>query len=189
MPKPSKTHIIKVDIQPSPFLHSYIPYLNLALTLTPYLYVTTAAKKCHPDLNPNDSAAKARFQRLAAAYEVLSDPARRKNYDSTGQTSTQQQGYQQQSRPGAGTGARAGQQQYQYVYEEDPSKHAEQVFRGVFEVGDSDSPKIGRISAACHTSFTTAFIPLYSLKTLLASDALLTHPLTYPLTTGHEHCG
>ena len=102
-----------------------------------YLRVTVAAKKCHPDLNPNDAAAKARFQRLAAAYEVLSDPTRRKLYDSTGQTSTQQQGYQQQSRPGAGaragTGTGAG-RQYQYVYEEDPSKHAEQVFRGVFEV-------------------------------------------------------
>ena len=86
-------------------------------------------------MNPNDAAAKARFQRLAAAYEVLSDPTRRKIYDSTGQTSTQQQGYQQQSRPGAGAGAGAGAgRQYQYVYEEDPSKHAEQVFRGVFEV-------------------------------------------------------
>ena len=99
-----------------------------------YLFIIIAAKKCHPDLNPNDAAAKARFQRLAAAYEVLSDPTRRKIYDSTGQTSTQQQGYQQQSRPGAGAGTGAG-RQYQYVYEEDPSKHAEQVFRGVFEVG------------------------------------------------------
>ena len=99
-------------------------------------HTTKAAKKCHPDLNPNDAAAKARFQRLAAAYEVLSDPTRRKLYDSTGQTSSQQQGYQQQSRSGAGAG---GGRQYQYVYEEDPSKHAEQVFRGVFEVGDKRS--------------------------------------------------
>ena len=86
-------------------------------------------------MNPNDSAAKARFQRLAAAYEVLSDPARRKLYDSTGQTSsTSYQNQQQQQRQSSRTGATGGGRQYQYVYEEDPSKHAEQVFRGVFEV-------------------------------------------------------
>ena len=94
-------------------------------------------------MNPNDAAAKERFQRLAAAYEVLSDPARRKIYDSTGQTSSQQQGYQQQSRPGAGAG---GGRQYQYVYEEDPSKHAEEVFRGVFEVDDPPSTSVSGIT-------------------------------------------
>jgi hypothetical protein len=40
------------------------------------------AKKHHPDLNPNDPKAKDRFQRLAIAYEVLSDPVQRKQYDS-----------------------------------------------------------------------------------------------------------
>ena len=40
------------------------------------------AKKHHPDLNPNDPKAKERFQRLAIAYEVLSDPVQRMQYDS-----------------------------------------------------------------------------------------------------------
>jgi hypothetical protein len=40
------------------------------------------AKKHHPDMNPNDPKAKERFQRLAAAYEVLSDSIKRKQYDS-----------------------------------------------------------------------------------------------------------
>lgn len=39
------------------------------------------AKKHHPDLNPNDPKAKERFQRLSIAYEVLSDPLQRKQYD------------------------------------------------------------------------------------------------------------
>jgi hypothetical protein len=40
------------------------------------------AKKHHPDLNPNDPKAKERFQRLAVAYEVLSDSIQRRKYDS-----------------------------------------------------------------------------------------------------------
>jgi hypothetical protein len=35
----------------------------------------------HPDLNPNDPKAKERFQRLAVAYEVLSDSIQRRKYD------------------------------------------------------------------------------------------------------------
>lgn len=39
------------------------------------------AKASHPDRNPNDEAAVARFVRASEAYEVLSDPVRRQRYD------------------------------------------------------------------------------------------------------------
>lgn len=42
------------------------------------------ARKYHPDLNPNDSAAKAKFQQINEANEVLSDPEKRKKYDTYG---------------------------------------------------------------------------------------------------------
>ncbi|KYK54980.1 hypothetical protein DCS_06941 [Drechmeria coniospora] len=47
-----------------------------------------AALKNHPDKVPDDqkAAAHGRFQSIAFAYAVLSDPARRKRYDSTGST-------------------------------------------------------------------------------------------------------
>jgi hypothetical protein len=42
------------------------------------------AKKNHPDLNPNDKNATAKFQKLSAAYEILSDPKKRAAYDASG---------------------------------------------------------------------------------------------------------
>lgn len=39
------------------------------------------ARESHPDANPGDAAADARFRRVAEAYEVLSDSGRRNAYD------------------------------------------------------------------------------------------------------------
>src|ERR671928_811055 len=39
------------------------------------------AKKYHPDANPNDPKAGERFKEISEAYNVLSDPEKRKQYD------------------------------------------------------------------------------------------------------------
>ncbi|NCB73364.1 MAG: molecular chaperone DnaJ [Clostridia bacterium] len=44
----------------------------------------TLAKENHPDLNPGDSAAEARFKEIAEAYAVLSDPEKKSKYDQFG---------------------------------------------------------------------------------------------------------
>lgn len=39
------------------------------------------AKKYHPDLNPNDANVKKKFQEITEAYEILSNPEKRGQYD------------------------------------------------------------------------------------------------------------
>lgn len=42
------------------------------------------AKKYHPDLNPNDKTAEAKFKEVSEAYEVLSDSEKKSRYDQFG---------------------------------------------------------------------------------------------------------
>ena len=42
------------------------------------------ARKYHPDLNPGDKPAEEKFKEISRAWEVLEDPARRRNYDEFG---------------------------------------------------------------------------------------------------------
>jgi molecular chaperone DnaJ len=51
------------------------------------------ARELHPDVNAHDPDAEEKFKEAAAAYEILSDPERRKLYDTYGEDGLRGRGY------------------------------------------------------------------------------------------------
>lgn len=74
------------------------------------------ARKYHPDSNPGDSAAEEKFKEISEAYDVLSDPKDRKEYD-------QIRAMGQGARFSAGAGGQSG------------SANFEDLFGGLFNQG------------------------------------------------------
>lgn len=62
------------------------------------------AKMFHPDLHPNDPKAKAKFQALNEAYEVISDPEKRAKYDKYGEQWRNADAYEKAGGFGGGFG-------------------------------------------------------------------------------------
>lgn len=86
------------------------------------------ARKYHPDLNPGDKAAEAKFKEIQEAYSVLSDPKKRAQYDQFGFVGDFGRG------PGAGPGAGPGQGPFGGGFEGfDFSEYGSSSFRDLFE--------------------------------------------------------
>src|ERR671931_2299093 len=51
------------------------------------------AAQYHPDRNPGDSASEERFKEVQNAYDVLSDPEKRKQYDTFGSADGRARGF------------------------------------------------------------------------------------------------
>jgi curved DNA-binding protein len=85
------------------------------------------ARKYHPDVNPNDKVAEAKFKEANEANEVLSNPENRKKYDKHGKDwkhaddiereQKQQQQYAKQQRPGQQAGGGNGDAGYSDFFE------------------------------------------------------------------------
>ena len=93
------------------------------------------ARKHHPDMNPNDKEAHAKFQQINEANEVLSDPEKRKKYDEYGENWKQadqfEQARQQQQYAGAQGGGGGGYEQFSGEFgDEQFSDFFESLFGG-----------------------------------------------------------
>ncbi|MDR1658172.1 MAG: DnaJ domain-containing protein [Deltaproteobacteria bacterium] len=51
------------------------------------------ARKYHPDVNPGDKAAEDKFKELSMAYDILSDPAKKSEYDNLGSEAFFERGF------------------------------------------------------------------------------------------------
>ncbi|MBI2922811.1 MAG: DnaJ domain-containing protein [Planctomycetes bacterium] len=93
------------------------------------------ARRYHPDVNPGDKAAEAKFKEIAEAYEVLTDKKKREQYDRFGH-----------AEPGAGPGGfPGGGQPFEFRFEgggPDGFGSFEDLFSGLF--GGAGGPFRGR---------------------------------------------
>ena len=83
------------------------------------------AKKYHPDLNPGDKEAEAKFKEVNEAYEVLSDKDKRARYDQFGHAGVD---------PNFGGGAGGG-----------------SPFTGDIDLGDIFNSFFGKAHICCHS--------------------------------------
>jgi DnaJ-class molecular chaperone len=90
------------------------------------------ARKFHPDVNPGDKGAEAKFKELNEANEVLSDPQKRKKYDELGANWRAYENAPPGARPSGGGSPFGGAGGFRTMTEEEMSD--------MFGGGGADSP-------------------------------------------------
>jgi DnaJ-class molecular chaperone len=92
------------------------------------------SKKNHPDRNPGDKQAEAAYKEVQSAYEILSDPTKKANFDQFGFAGPGHGGF-----PGGGGGFPGG---ANFGGNVDPAM-ADELFKTFFGGGSSGGPDVG----------------------------------------------
>ena len=139
------------------------------------------AKQYHPDANPNDPAAAERFKEVGEAYGVLSDSAKRAQYDQMRKMGPF--GGFRSGRPGAGAGG-AGAQGFEINLEDLSSMGGGlgDLFSSMFDFGRRGRPRSGPAARGRNVDYTVE-IPL----SLAARGGKLN--VTVPMTQACSVCG
>jgi len=120
------------------------------------------AKECHPDLHPGDAKAEARFKDISGAYDLLSDPEKRKRFDAgeidaEGHEKPEQQYYRTYADGGDGAKyARYGAGDYEDMSDILRDLFGEGRGRGAGRGGDGFKMRGGDISYTLDVSFMDA---------------------------------
>lgn len=127
------------------------------------------ARKYHPDLNPSDKTAEARFKEIAEAYDVLSDPESRKKYDRFGP------GWQQMSdmgtARGGGTRVHTGPIDLDEIFGGGGGPDFGSIFGNIFNRAGRASPADFMGSAVIEQPITASLEEAYSGTTRLINVA------------------
>jgi len=110
------------------------------------------ARKYHPDVNPGDKAAEARFKEINEAFEVLSDAEKRKKFDQYGSDFQNAEAYaraRQQAQQQYGTYGRGGGGGAPYTtYEASDMGDLNEVFESLFKGFGTTGARTGGRRAA-----------------------------------------
>lgn len=133
------------------------------------------AKQFHPDLHPDDPKAKAKFQALQEAYDVIGDAEKRAKYDKYGEQWQQAEAFEKSGYGGGWSGGFGGGKGGSGFEGFDFSQFTGGGFSSFFQDlfgGGGFSGRAGRAGQTVPSSQATVTIDLYTA--LLGGDIMVT---------------